>query len=57
MLDLMFITNEPQMAENAERAGIGRIFIDLESQGKRERQKKILIFRTIHLKILILFIM
>lgn len=39
MLDLMFITNEPQMAENAERAGIGRIFIDLESQGKRERQK------------------
>ncbi|MGN0506557.1 MAG: aldolase/citrate lyase family protein [Lachnospiraceae bacterium] len=39
MLDLMFITNEPRIAEYAEKAGVGRIFVDLESLGKKERQK------------------
>ncbi|WP_312813191.1 aldolase/citrate lyase family protein [Sedimentibacter sp.] len=38
MLDLMFITNEEEMALEAESAGVDRIFIDLEIKGKYERQ-------------------
>jgi len=37
-MDLMFITNEKQVAIEAEKAGIERIFIDLEINGKYERQ-------------------
>lgn len=34
----MYITNSPKIAEIAEKAGVDRIFIDLETIGKAERQ-------------------
>ena len=37
-LKLMFITNDPDAAVLAEQAGVDRIFIDLETRGKKERQ-------------------
>ena len=39
MLELMFITNDPQIAKNAVKAGVNRIFVDIERNGKVERQK------------------
>ena len=38
MLKLMYITNRPQIARIAERHGVDRIFVDLETLGKEERQ-------------------
>ena len=38
MLKLMYITNDPDVAVIAEKAGIDRIWIDLEKNGKNERQ-------------------
>lgn len=38
MLELMFITNETKVALEAEKAGVDRIFVDLETKGKYERQ-------------------
>lgn len=38
MLKLMYITNRPQVAEIAYEAGVDRIFVDLETIGKSERQ-------------------
>lgn len=38
MLKLMYITNDPQTARIAERAGVDRIFVDLETVGKELRQ-------------------
>lgn len=38
MLKLMYITNKPELAVKAQMAGIDRIFIDLEKNGKLERQ-------------------
>lgn len=37
-LKLMYITNNPQIAQIAESAGVDRIFVDLEYLGKSERQ-------------------
>jgi len=37
-LNLMYITNRPEIAQIAETAGVDRIFIDLEYIGKSERQ-------------------
>ena len=37
-LTLMYITNNPEVAEIAERAGVDRIWIDMEYIGKEERQ-------------------
>lgn len=37
-LDLMYITNKPQIAEIAEEAGVDRIFVDMEYIGKADRQ-------------------
>jgi hypothetical protein len=37
-LVLMFITNNPEIAEFAQSVGVDRIFVDLESVGKTERQ-------------------
>lgn len=37
-LELMYITNRPEIAVLAENAGVDRIFIDLEINGKEERQ-------------------
>lgn len=38
MLKLMYITNDPAVAEIAVDVGVGRIFIDMEVLGKAERQ-------------------
>lgn len=38
MMKLMYITNEPEIAEVIQKAGVDRIFIDLEINGKYERQ-------------------
>ena len=38
MLKLMLITNQPDLAKSAVDAGVNRIFIDLETLGKKERQ-------------------
>ena len=37
-LKLFFITNDPQVALIAEKHGVDRIWIDLETLGKAERQ-------------------
>ncbi len=37
-MKLMYITNDPRVAVIAEGCGVDRIFIDLETVGKRERQ-------------------
>lgn len=38
MLELMYITNNPDVALIAQKAGVDRIWIDLETIGKEERQ-------------------
>ncbi|MBE5747090.1 MAG: aldolase [Clostridiales bacterium] len=38
-LKLMYITNAPKVAAIAQKYGVDRIFIDLETLGKEERQK------------------
>ena len=38
-LKLMYITNKPEIALIAEKYGVDRIWIDLEREGKAERQK------------------
>lgn len=38
-LDFMFITNNPKVAEAAQDCGVKRVWIDLETLGKEERQK------------------
>lgn len=38
MIKLMYITNEPEIAKIAQDSGVDRIFIDLEINGKEERQ-------------------
>ena len=37
-LKLMYITNQPEIAQIAETAGVDRIFVDLEYIGKGQRQ-------------------
>lgn len=37
-LKLMYITNNPQVAELAQNSGVDRIFVDMEYIGKEERQ-------------------
>lgn len=39
MLNLMYITNNPEIAKVVEKSGVDRIFLDLEYLGKEERQK------------------
>lgn len=38
MLNLMYITNKPAVAQIAESAGVNRIFVDMEYIGKADRQ-------------------
>ena len=38
-IKLMYITNNPKVAEITQRYGVDRIFIDMETLGKEERQK------------------
>ena len=40
-LELMYITNSPEVALIAEKNGVDRIWIDLETLGKEERQKNL----------------
>lgn len=40
-LKLMYITNKPEIALIAQKYGVDRIWIDLETLGKEERQKNI----------------
>jgi hypothetical protein len=37
-MEFMLITNNPEVAKYAEDCGVGRIFLDLEVNGKQERQ-------------------
>ena len=37
-IKLMYITNEPRIAQIAENSGVDRIFVDLEVRGKAARQ-------------------
>jgi len=39
MLRLLYITNKPEIAKIAEKAGVDWIFVDLEIKGKKDRQK------------------
>lgn len=39
MLKLMYITNKPAVAEIAQRSGVDRIMVDLETLGKAARQR------------------
>lgn len=39
MLNLMYITNSPEIAQIAVSSGVQRIFIDMETLGKEKRQK------------------
>lgn len=47
-LTLMYITNKPDIAETAENAGVDRIFIDLETVGKEERQHNMDTVKSFH---------
>ncbi|MCM1257601.1 MAG: HpcH/HpaI aldolase/citrate lyase family protein [Roseburia sp.] len=39
MLELMYITNNPEVAKIVDEAGVERVWIDLETLGKEKRQK------------------
>lgn len=41
MLELMYITNKPNVAQIAQSCGVDRIFVDMEYIGKEQRQKGI----------------
>lgn len=47
-LTLMYITNDPAVAQVAEKNGVQRIWIDLETLGKQERQKNMNTVKSNH---------
>lgn len=47
-LTLMYITNDPMVGRIAENAGVDRIFIDLETVGKEERQHNMDTVKSLH---------
>lgn len=47
-LDLMYITNNPEIALIAEKNGVRRVMIDLETLGKEERQKNMNTVKSHH---------
>ncbi len=47
-LCFMYITNNPQVALIAEKAGVDRIWVDLETLGKEERQKNLNTVKSKH---------
>ncbi|MDR0890155.1 MAG: aldolase [Oscillospiraceae bacterium] len=49
MLKLLYITNDPLVAGIADKAGVDRIFVDLEVLGKQERQNTIDSVKSHHL--------
>lgn len=47
-LTLMYITNDPVVAQVAEKNGVKRVWIDLETLGKEERQKNLNTVKSHH---------
>ena len=47
-LDLMYITNNPEVALIAEKYGVSRVWVDLETLGKEERQKNMNTVKSHH---------
>ena len=47
-LTLMYITNNPEVALIAQKYGVQRIWIDLETIGKQERQKNMNTVKSQH---------
>ena len=47
-LELIYITNNPQIAKIAEENGVDRIMVDLETLGKEERQKNMNTVKSHH---------
>lgn len=47
-LALMYITNNPTVAQIAEKNGVQRVWIDLETLGKEERQKNLNTVKSHH---------
>lgn len=47
-LELLYITNDPEVAEIAQAVGVERIFVDLENIGKAERQGHLDTVRSNH---------
>lgn len=47
-LTLMYITNDPVVAQIAEKNGVQRVWIDLETLGKEERQKNMNTVKSHH---------
>ncbi len=47
-LNLIYITNQPQVAMIAEKHGVHRIMVDLETLGKEERQKNMNTVKSHH---------
>lgn len=48
MLNLFYITNHPTVAQIAQKSGVDRIWIDLETIGKAERQKNMNTVKSQH---------
>jgi hypothetical protein len=48
MMRTILITNDPALALDAEAAGVGRVMVDLESIGKKERQSSRATFISSH---------
>ena len=48
-LNLMYITNKPKVAKIAEKNGVDRIFVDLETIGKEERQHNMNTVKSNHI--------
>ena len=47
-LELFYITNNPKIALIAEKTGVDRVMIDLETLGKEERQKNMNTVKSHH---------
>lgn len=47
-LNLFYITNDPEIAKIAEMYGVDRIWVDLETLGKEERQKNLNTVKSHH---------
>lgn len=47
-ISLFYITNNPSVALIAEKYGVNRIWIDLETRGKEERQKNLNTVKSLH---------
>ena len=47
-LNLIYITNKPEVARIAERNGVQRVMVDMETMGKEERQKNMNTVKSYH---------